>query len=85
MADIIERLRIESRREPHEPIWRDAIEEIEHLRAEVELWRHKAAVHQYRRKRLAEALEACLEAEERPKIRELARAALAAHRKGGDV
>jgi len=30
--------------------------EIEALRAEVELWRHKAAVHQYRRKRLAEAL-----------------------------
>ena len=36
MTDIIERLRIESRREPHEPIWRDAIDEIEALRAEVE-------------------------------------------------
>ena len=36
MIDIIERLRIESRREPHEPIWRDAIDEIEALRAEVE-------------------------------------------------
>lgn len=35
MTDIIERLRIESRREPHEPIWRDAIDEIEALRAEV--------------------------------------------------
>ena len=34
MTDIIERLRIESRREPHEPIWRDAIDEIEALRAE---------------------------------------------------
>jgi chromosome segregation ATPase len=32
MTDIIERLRIESRREPHEPIWRDAIDEIEALR-----------------------------------------------------
>jgi len=36
MTDIIERLRIESRREPHEPIWRDAIDEIVALRAEVE-------------------------------------------------
>jgi hypothetical protein len=36
MTDIIERLRIESRREPHEPIWRDAIDEIEALRAEVD-------------------------------------------------
>lgn len=34
MTDIIERLRIESRREPHEPIWLDAIDEIEALRAE---------------------------------------------------
>ena len=34
--NIIERLRIESRREPHESIWRDAIDEIEALRAEVE-------------------------------------------------
>ncbi len=33
---------------------RDA--EIEALRAEVELWRHKAAIHKYRRERLAEAL-----------------------------
>lgn len=29
---------------------------MERLRAEVELWRHKAAIHKYRRKRLAEAL-----------------------------
>lgn len=36
MTDIIERLRIESQREPHEPIWRDAIDEIEALRAEVD-------------------------------------------------
>ena len=36
MTDIVELLRIESRREPHEPIWRDAIDEIEALRAEVE-------------------------------------------------
>ena len=35
MTDIIERLRIESRREPHEPIWRDAIDEIEALRADL--------------------------------------------------
>ena len=33
---IIERLRIESRREPHEPIWRDAIDEIEALRGALE-------------------------------------------------
>ena len=39
MTDIIERLRIESRREPHEPIWRDAIDEIEALRAEVDALR----------------------------------------------
>lgn len=37
MADIIERLRIESQREPNKPIWRDAIDEIEALRAEVGL------------------------------------------------
>ena len=36
MTDIIERLRIESRREPHEPIWRDAIDEIEALRGALE-------------------------------------------------
>ena len=36
MTDIIERLRIESQREPNKPIWRDAIDEIEALRAEVE-------------------------------------------------
>ena len=35
MTDIIERLRIESRREPHEPIWRDAIDEIKALRADL--------------------------------------------------
>ena len=34
--NIIERLRIESRRGPHEPIWRDAIDEIDALQAEVE-------------------------------------------------
>ena len=39
MTDIIERLRIESRREPHEPIWRDAIDEIKALRAEVDALR----------------------------------------------
>ena len=39
MTDIVERLRIESRREPHEPIWRDAIDEIEALRAEVDALR----------------------------------------------
>jgi hypothetical protein len=39
MTDIIERLRIESRREPHEPIWRDAVDEIEALRAEVDEWK----------------------------------------------
>ena len=33
--NIIERLRIESRREPHEPIWRDAIDEIKALRADL--------------------------------------------------
>ena len=43
MTDIIERLRIESRREPHEPIWRDAIDEIEALRAEVAEWKRVAA------------------------------------------
>ena len=46
--NIIERLRIELRREPHEPIWRDAIDEIERLRAEVERLRrghHPASVH----------------------------------------
>ena len=35
MNDIVERLRIEARCEPHESIWRDAIDEIERLRAEV--------------------------------------------------
>jgi FtsZ-binding cell division protein ZapB len=42
VTDIIERLRIESRREPHEPIWRDAIDEIEALRAEVAEWKRVA-------------------------------------------
>jgi hypothetical protein len=32
----------------------------EALRAEVELWRHKAAIHKYRRERLAEALRGLL-------------------------
>lgn len=31
--DIIDRLSIEARKEPHEPIWRDAIAEIARLRA----------------------------------------------------
>lgn len=35
--------------------------EIERLRAEVELWRHKAATHKYRRERLAEALRELVE------------------------
>lgn len=35
--NIIERLHIEARREPHEPIWRDAIDEIKALRAEVDV------------------------------------------------
>ena len=43
MIDIIDRLRIESRREPHEPIWRDAINEIEALRAEVHALREALA------------------------------------------
>ena len=42
--NIIERLRIESRREPHEPIWRDAIDEIEALREEVERLKSITAV-----------------------------------------
>lgn len=42
MTDIINALRIESRREPHEPIWRDAIDEIEALRAEVDALREDA-------------------------------------------
>ena len=33
--DIIDRLRIEAKREPHEPIWRDAITEIERLRGAI--------------------------------------------------
>jgi hypothetical protein len=44
MTDIIERLRIESRREPHEPIWRDAIDEIEALQAEMERLKSMTAV-----------------------------------------
>lgn len=42
MTDIIERLFIESRREPHEPIWRDAMNEIKALRAEVAEWKARA-------------------------------------------
>lgn len=34
--DIIDKLRIEAQREPHEPIWRDAMEEIQILRVRVE-------------------------------------------------
>jgi len=33
MIDVVERLRIEARREKHEPIWRDAIAEIERTRS----------------------------------------------------
>lgn len=51
MTDIIERLRIESRREPHEPIWRDAIDEIEALRELEEREQHDEAL-------LRQALEA---------------------------
>ena len=36
MTDIIDRLRIETQREPHEPIWREAIAEIQSLRLRVE-------------------------------------------------
>ena len=49
MTDIIGRLRIESRREPHEPIWRDAIDEIEALRAEVESLRTDAERYRWLR------------------------------------
>lgn len=63
MTDIIERLRIESRREPHEPIWRDAIDEIEALRVEVAVQRTRADAmareaikHEARAEWLAEAL-----------------------------
>ena len=35
-VDIIDKLRIEAQREPHEPIWRDAMEEIQILRVRVE-------------------------------------------------
>lgn len=34
--DILDRLKIEARREPHEPIWRDAIVEIETLRSVID-------------------------------------------------
>lgn len=36
MIDIIDRLRIEAQKEPHEPIWREAIAEIQSLRLRVE-------------------------------------------------
>lgn len=36
MTDILDKLRIEAQREPHEPIWRDAMEEIQILRVRVE-------------------------------------------------
>lgn len=49
MTDIINALRIESRREPHEPIWRDAIDEIEALRAEVDALREDAARYRWLR------------------------------------
>lgn len=51
MTDIIERLRIESRREPHEPIWRDAIDEIEALAKENELLRKDAERYRWLRDR----------------------------------
>ena len=34
--DIVAKLKIEARREPHEPIWREAIAEIERLRSAIE-------------------------------------------------
>jgi hypothetical protein len=39
--DIIDRLRIEAKREPHEPIWRDAIAEIENKKdvSNIDQWR----------------------------------------------
>lgn len=64
---------------------RAAAREIEALRAEVERWKRVNAeqvkLHvkaEIRAERLAEALEMCLEMEERPKVIELAKAALAA-------
>jgi folylpolyglutamate synthase/dihydropteroate synthase len=63
MADIIERLRIESRREPHEPIWRDAIDEIEALRAEVTaLQRELGALHMHAKQRDQYAVEKAVQA-----------------------
>ena len=56
MTDIIERLRIELRREPHEPIWRDAIDEIEALRADVERLRADLAESDEIREKLGHLL-----------------------------
>ena len=36
MTDILDRLRIEAQREPHEPIWREAMGEVLGLRLRVE-------------------------------------------------
>lgn len=62
-----------------------AVREIRRLRAEVKRWKRVNAeqvkLHvkaEIRAERLAEALETCLEMEERPKVIELAKAALAA-------
>lgn len=35
-TDILDKLRIEAQKEPHEPIWREAIAEIQSLRLRVE-------------------------------------------------
>ena len=58
MNNLIQRPRIESKREPHEPIWRDAIAEIEALRSELAEW--KASFHQ-----AAEGHAVCAERAER--------------------
>lgn len=62
-----------------------AVREIRRLRADVERWKRinaeQVKLHvkaEIRAERLAEALEMCLEMEERPKVIELAKAALAA-------
>lgn len=47
MMDILDRLRIEQRREPYEPIWADAIEEIKRLRKERTRLVSPVANHRY--------------------------------------